>query len=151
MPLRVLFCLVLALPASGLPVASQSPETRAMIAEVVRTGSVIVRGIEFEKTAESPSPRSEPALRQLRAMLIEHEEWNFEVRVHTDETGDPARDRALSTARAGAIVAWLTREGIAQPRLVPVGYGSPRPLAPSQDQDLRLAHGRVELRKVNEE
>jgi OOP family OmpA-OmpF porin len=129
----------------------QGQDAKTIIAEVVRTGSVIVRGIEFGKNVESPTSASAPALRQLRAMLLEHAEWTFEVQVHTNETGDPARDQALSSARAAAVVRWLTKEGIAIARLVPHGYGSSKPLAESPAGDGRLAHDRVELRKLNEE
>jgi OOP family OmpA-OmpF porin len=129
----------------------QVQDAGAMIAEVVRTGSVIVRGLEFDRNGDSPSAGSEPVLRRLGAMLLEHAEWTFEVQAHTDETGDPARDQALSSARAKAVVAWLTKEGIASTRLVPRGYGSSRPLEASPGRDARLAHDRVELKKLNEE
>jgi OmpA-OmpF porin, OOP family len=143
-------CLVLCLTLAA-PGPTQAIGAATMIAEVVRGGSVIVRGVEFEANANSPSAGSEPALRQLRAMLLEHDEWVFEVQVHTDDGGDPGRDQALSAARAAAVVEWLTRRGIATARLVPRGYGSSRPLAAASAADAGLAHDRVELKKLNEE
>ncbi len=80
-----------------------------MIAEVVRNGSVIVREMS-SSGAGTLSARSEAALDEVRPMLVEHDEWTFEVQVHTDEAGDPERDRALSTARARA------RRGVADER-----------------------------------
>jgi OmpA-OmpF porin, OOP family len=137
--------------AVAAPDPGQPTDARAMIAEVVRGGSVIVRGISFDGQSESPSAGSEPALRQVRAMLLEHDEWVFEVQVHTDDGGDPGRDQTLSAARATAVVEWLTRQGIARARLVPRGYGSAKPLAGAAAPEPRPAPDRVELRKLNEE
>ena len=111
-----------------MPVSAQSPRKQVMIAEVVRTGSLIVRGMTFEADADVPAAGSESALDDVRAMLAERDEWTFEVQAHTDDGGTPERDAALSTARAGAVVSWLTRHGIAASRLVPRGMGSTRPL-----------------------
>jgi outer membrane protein OmpA-like peptidoglycan-associated protein len=131
--------------------AETTAQTKAMIAEVVRTGSVIVSGITFEKGRDVPAQASERSLDALRAMLAEHDEWTFEVQVHTAETGDPSRDETVSAARAKSVAAWLTGHGIASRRLVPRGFGSSRPLTRPADGEGRLVHDRVELRKLNEE
>jgi len=133
------------------PLTAQSPGAKAMIAEVVRTGALIVRHVTFEPDAEAPAAGSEAALDDLRAVLVEHDEWTFEVQVHTDDGGTPERDAALSAARAGAVVSWLARHGIAASRLVPRGLGSTRPLRGAAGADASLVHDRVELRKLNEE
>jgi outer membrane protein OmpA-like peptidoglycan-associated protein len=122
-----------------------------MIVEVVRTGSAILSGIRFEPGRDAPAASSETSLAAVRAMLVEHDEWTFEVQVRTAETGDALRDETLSAARAKAIVDWLTAHGIASRRLIPRGYSSsPLPTRPI-DGDGRLVHDRVELRKLNEE
>ena len=145
----------LALAALVLPtmaaLPAQSAGVTAMIADVVRTGSLIVRQVHFDLATDAPTPGSEAVLSDLLAMLREHDEWTFEVQVHTDETGAANTDLQLSAARASAVVHWLVSRGIADHRLVPRGYGSSRPLraAPSGDPQLRTR--RVELRKVNEE
>ena len=73
-----------------------------MTAEVIRTGSVIVRDVNSFR-ADAPSSGSEPALRDLAAMLREHDEWTFEVQVHTDEGSLPRstpRDRPSVRSRS---------------------------------------------------
>ena len=145
---RLLLCLPLAWIT---PVAGQSPVPQAMIAEVVRTGALIVRHVTFDVSAEVPTADSEAALDDLRAVLIEHDEWTFEVQVHTDDGGTPERDAALSTARARSVVSWLTRHGIAASRLVPRGFGSTMPMREPPGGDASLVHDRLELRKLNEE
>ena len=149
--LRVGRLLLGILLAAVMPLSVQSPRVQAMIAEVVRTGSVIVRGVTFEADADVPAAVSESALDDVRAMLVEHDEWTFEVQVHTDDGETPERDAALSTARARAVVSWLTRHGIAASRLVPRGMGSTRPRRDAIGGDTSLVHDRVELRKLNEE
>jgi len=122
-----------------------------MIAEVVRTGAVIVAGVTFDRERTQPAAASEAALGEVRALLLEHTEWTFEVQVHTDEAGTAEADRALSAARADAVVQWLVSRGIAEDRLVPRGYGSTLPLRTAPAADPSLQHRRVELRKLNEE
>ena len=131
--------------------SAQSAAAKAMTAEVIATGSLIVRHVEFDSATDTPTPGSEPALRDLAAMLQQHDEWTFEVQVHTDEGSTAAAHTARSTVRAKSVVAWLTRHGIASSRLVPRGMGSSRPLARAPDGDATVVHNRLELRKLNEE
>src|SRR5262245_2228839 len=93
-------CVVLA----GTP---QAADRAAMVAEVVKTGSVILAGVRFEPGRNALTVTSEPVLGEARAMLLEHTEWIFEVQVHTDEAGNPEQDRALSASRADVVVDWL--------------------------------------------
>jgi outer membrane protein OmpA-like peptidoglycan-associated protein len=151
MALRGVSFLTLSIVCSGVVGSSQTQDAAAMIAEVVRSGSVMVRGIEFDPRAATLSARSKPALEEVRRMLDEHTEWTFEVQVHTDEMGDANRDQDLSKARTTAVLDWLKREGIESARLVPHGSGSSKMHAGSAAETDVLAHNRVELRKLNEE
>ena len=72
-----------------------------MIAEVVGTGSVIVRGVDVRGRRPSAVGRLGTARStHVRAMLREHDEWTFEVQVHTDDGGTPEQDRG-ALDRAG--------------------------------------------------
>jgi OOP family OmpA-OmpF porin len=143
--------LVHAVLATTIAVPWQSADRTAMTAEVVRTGSVILEGVTFELDRAVLMRGSDRVLEELRAMLLEHTEWAFEVQVHTDESSDPEQARTLSAARADTVVGWLTSRGIARARLVGKGYGSSRPLPAAPAADPGLQHRRVELRKLNEE
>ena len=149
--MRIPSTLLFAVLAAAAPSAAQSVQTKSMIAEVVATGSLLVRHVTFDAGSEALAASSDGALEELRAVLAEHDEWTFEVQVHTDDGGTAERDAALSTARAKAVVSWLTRQGIAASRLVPRGFGSTRPLRELPAGDASLVHNRLELRKLNEE
>jgi outer membrane protein OmpA-like peptidoglycan-associated protein len=51
-------------------------------------------------------------------------ETRFEIGGHTDASGSPARNLALSQARAEAVTAYLGSHGVSAARLVAKGYGS---------------------------
>ena len=129
----------------------QSDVEPAMAAEIVKTGSLIVRGIAFEPGGATLLPASRPSLQELRRLLTKHTEWIFEVQGHTNEAATPAGNEALSAARARAVVSWLTANGIPAPRLTARGYGDTRPLKGDLGADEGLRCCRIELRKVNEE
>jgi OmpA-OmpF porin, OOP family len=150
-PIRSIVVTLLALTSLCVALRGQSADAAAMIAEVVRTGSVIVRGVEFDPGQAAATVGSQRSLAEIYAVLTEHDEWSFEVQVHTDESGNAAQDRALTDARAEWLVAWLTARGIAPARLVAKGYGSAKPLRSAPAVDPGLQHRRVELRKLNEE
>ena len=126
-------------------VSAQSAAAKAMIAEVVRTGSVIVRASTFDPRADGAGRILGPGARSsLRAVLTERDEWTFEVQVHTDETGAADTDLRLTTSRAQAIVALA---GLARHRAGPAGGRGPRPHPSAADRPGRrpdAQHRRLE-------
>jgi outer membrane protein OmpA-like peptidoglycan-associated protein len=74
-----------------------------------------------------------------------------EVRGHTDATGSPAGNQALSEQRAANVATFLTTQGISRSRLSSVGLASTRPIVLETNPDGsdnpvgRLHNRRVEL------
>lgn len=62
---------------------------------------------------------------------------NLKVTVegHTDSKGSDSYNLALSRRRAEAVRAYMTRQGIADSRIVTKGYGEARPKAPNENPD----------------
>lgn len=68
------------------------------------------------------------------------------VEGHTDDRGNPDRNRELSNRRAGAVIRELTARGIAASRLTAHGYGPDRPLDAGSARRNRAANRRIEFR-----
>ncbi|MGD0528243.1 MAG: OmpA family protein, partial [Polyangiaceae bacterium] len=70
-----------------------------------------------------------------------------EVRVegHTDSDGNPDANKALSKARAEAVVAWLVAKGIDPARLHPHGCGATDPLVPNTTPENKAKNRRTEF------
>ena len=73
-----------------------------------------------------------------------------EVSGHTDSTGDPDANRALSGARAQAVVDYLVAQGIQVERLQSRGAGADEPIADNGTDEGRAQNRRVELTALAE-
>ncbi|MBL9026709.1 MAG: OmpA family protein [Myxococcales bacterium] len=62
---------------------------------------------------------------------------------HTDSDGDDNMNLQLSKDRAMSVTKWLTENGIACKRLLPVGFGERRPLAANDTPENKQKNRRV--------
>ena len=62
---------------------------------------------------------------------------------HTDSDGDDAMNLQLSKDRSMSVTKWLTENGIACKRLLPVGFGERRPLAANDTPENKAKNRRV--------
>jgi outer membrane protein OmpA-like peptidoglycan-associated protein len=72
---------------------------------------------------------------------------NVKIRVegHTDNDGDPAKNKALGQKRAAAVVTWLTGKGVDAKRLRAVGCGDVDPLVPNTSPENKARNRRTEF------
>jgi hypothetical protein len=90
---------------------------------------------------------SADVLDQLASFLAQHPEFGVvEVRVHTDDRGNPT---SRSQSRADAIVAYLVQKGVAASRLEAKGWGAKDPLAVNITSEGRRKNNRTEFRVVS--
>jgi len=108
-----------------------------------------VHGVNFDFDQATLRPDSEPVLNQVLALFQHDPSYAAEVGGHTDNVGDKAHNRTLSSARAAAVKAWLTSHGVAASRLSTAGYGDDKPLAPNTTDANRARNRRVELTRAN--
>lgn len=93
-----------------------------------------------------PGKDSQEVLEAVLGVLKAHPEIeHLKVEGHTDDRGDPAKNRSLSKARAMAVVAWLVGKGIDASKLGSEGVGADRPIEPNDTDAGRAANRRVEL------
>jgi outer membrane protein OmpA-like peptidoglycan-associated protein len=121
-------------------------------ARVVRSVEVVDnREIRLElnltfATGQSELPqRAAAPLDALGSSLLQFSESRVLVAGHTDNVGDPIRNRLLSRQRAEAVAAWLVARGVNASRLQVQGMGSDAPLADNATAEGRARNRRVEI------
>jgi outer membrane protein OmpA-like peptidoglycan-associated protein len=125
-------------PASAYGVELRRRQRLARSTVAFRGGAIrfVAQGVRI--TAES-----EPALTAVRAALQRDTALRLLVKGFADAR--EADGVALSTGRAGAVVDWLVRRGVAASRLEPRGCGAARALWVGQSEPQRAANRRAEL------
>ena len=78
-------------------------------------------------------------------MLKNPQLTKIRVEGHTDNTGDPAYNQALSEARAETVLDYLVTKGVAADRLEARGYGFSRPIADNDTEAGRAKNRRVDF------
>ncbi|HSL21904.1 MAG TPA: OmpA family protein [Vicinamibacterales bacterium] len=126
----------------------QVADASSMAAEIEKTGSVAVYGINFDTGKATITSGSEKVLQEVLSLMQQQADWRFEVQGHTDSVGSKASNQALSEQRAAAVAAWLAKNGIASARLTSRGYGDAVPVADNATEEGRARNRRVELKKI---
>lgn len=111
---------------------------------------LVLRGVNFELGQAVLTPESYDVLDQVAASLVANPEVRVEVAGHTDSSGSAELNDRLSLARAEAVRAYLSSQGVAAVRLVARGYGSEEPVADNGTAEGRAQNRRVELRLIED-
>lgn len=130
---------------------ADQPETRQMrlpgAAKISATVNRAVRGdikMSFQLGSAVLTSQARATLDRFAAALVQVGTYRpFVVEGHTDRSGTRETNLALSTARAQAVVNYLSAKGVDRSRLVAQGYGYDRPLAGRGPDD--AANRRVEV------
>ena len=117
----------------------------ALQAGLKENGHVEVPGIFFDFGKSDIKPDSEPALKELAALLQANPALKVWVVGHTDNVGLVESNMTLSGARAAAVVKALVQRGIAANRLAAHGAGPYAPVASNATDEGRARNRRVEL------
>ncbi|MEZ4298916.1 MAG: OmpA family protein [Polyangiaceae bacterium] len=100
--------------------------------------------IVFDTNKAIIRPGSEDVLKKLLDFVQAHAEiTRFRIEGHTDSRASEDHNQALSARRALAVCNWLVDKGVDHARLIAVGFGESRPLAPNE-----FASGRDDNRRV---
>lgn len=101
--------------------------------------------LNFDTDQATLKPDAQAGLAQVLSLLQTNPDLKLAVAGHTDDVGTPARNQALSEARARTVVAALAAQGIAADRLQAQGFGQTTPLADNATEAGRAKNRRVEL------
>ncbi|NUO79230.1 OmpA family protein [candidate division KSB1 bacterium] len=111
-----------------------------------REGKVSIYGIYFDTDKAEIKPESKAALDEIAKLLKERATLKLFVVGHTDMTASLEHNRALSAARAQAVVKELVENyGVAATRLEGHGVGPLAPAASNASPEGRSKNRRVEL------
>jgi len=114
-------------------------------AELLEYGRVRLYGINFDYDSDIIRDESKPTLDKIVAMLNSEQDMELIIEGHTDSDGSEEHNLTLSQNRAESVKAYLVSMGIAHSRLVTMGYGESRPVAPNTTATGKAQNRRVEL------
>ncbi|MBI4909196.1 MAG: OmpA family protein [Acidobacteria bacterium] len=116
----------------------------AMGASIDKDGFVAL-DIRFATGKADILPESQPIVKEIVALLNKRSTLKVGVEGHTDNTGTPDSNLALSRQRAESVVAALQSAGIQRTRLTPAGFGQTKPVADNRAEEGRAKNRRVEI------
>jgi OmpA-OmpF porin, OOP family len=110
-----------------------------------QAGKVALYGLLFDTGKSVLKPESQGQLAEMVALLKSQPTLKVFIVGHTDNVGGFEANRALSLARAQAVVAALAQAGIAPDRLTAQGVANLAPVALNSNDAGRAKNRRVEL------
>lgn len=118
----------------------------AMASDIKATGHFTVYGIYFDHDSYAVKSESGPALEAIAKMLNVNENLNVYVVGHTDASGKPAYNMALSRKRAQAVADQLAKKySISPKRIKAEGVGPLSPISTNRTEEGKRLNRRVEL------
>jgi outer membrane protein OmpA-like peptidoglycan-associated protein len=110
----------------------------------------ILEKVQFEFGQAVLRAESHDLLDQVAAVIVTNPDLGrVEVAGHTDNKGTEAFNLQLSTDRAEAVRRYLLSAGVAENRLLSVGYGESRPIDTNRTERGRETNRRVEFNLVD--
>ena len=110
---------------------------------------IVLKNIFFDLNKYELKPQSQVELDDVVQLLKDNPTVKIQINGHTDNTGKPADNLALSENRARAVVTWLVSKGIAASRLSFKGLGDTRPVADNATETGRAQNRRTELKVIS--
>lgn len=104
--------------------------------------------INFDVDKATLRPDAQPVIAEIEKLLGADPALKLSIEGHTDNTGTPAHNQTLSSARARSVLGALVGLGIDPARLKSKGFGQDKPLADNGSEDGRAKNRRVELVKI---
>ena len=120
------------------------PDTEKSKVSISKDQIMILEQVLFDTNKATIRKESFELLDQVAKVFTEHPEIKgVLVEGHTDDVGADDKNMTLSDNRAKAVVAYLTKKGIAADRLSAKGFGETKPVAPNDSKENRQKNRRV--------
>lgn len=115
-------------------------------------GSIVVRIpaiFTFDAGSATVKPTTDATLLEIARTVKTRNRTYVDVLAHTDTSGAPQGNLALSQKRAAAVATYLAGHGVAKARMASHGFGESVPLYnPDETEDQKAANRRIEIRLV---
>ncbi len=108
--------------------------------------SIRMNNILFDQGKDILKPESKPELDKIVNFLKQNPGAEIELSGHTSSEGDVAANRSLSYRRVKACKDYIVLQDVETSRIISVGFGSDKPVAPNDTEVNRAKNRRVELR-----
>lgn len=136
------------MPSGAMPGAAAAASKSPMYDEISSKGHVATQGLVFDAGGQL-RPESTPTLAQIASMLEAYPKLKIRIEGHTDNSGVPADNKALSEKRAQAVKAVLVDEyHVKANRIDAQGLGDTRPVASNTTLSGRYNNNRIEIVKM---
>lgn len=128
-------------------------QTAGIGVDVIRVaGGIVVRipaALTFDAGSSAVKPQFDATLLEIARTVKTRNQTFVDVLAHTDTSGTPQGNQALSNKRAAAVATYLGSHGVARARIASKGLGESAPLyVPEMDESQKAANRRVEIRLV---
>jgi len=120
--------------------------------EVIRSGELLLLRLPasgtFDVGRSDIRPQAVSTVNEIGLILKRFNQSLVDVLGHTDATGTPASNVALSQRRAQSVAAQLRTRGVSPARVATKGYGASQPIADNGTEIGRTSNRRVEIKLV---
>lgn len=108
--------------------------------------TIVLNNVFFDVNKSTLRKESEIELDKLFDILSKNPKIKIEVAGHTDSDGDTQANLMLSDARAHAVKDYLIAKGISADRIIYVGHGEDKPVAPNDTPENKQLNRRTEIK-----
>ena len=127
-------------------------ETAGTGVEVMRSGEMLLLRLPASNTFDVGSsnikPQAMSTVGEIGLTLKRYNQSLVDVLGHTDATGTPASNQALSQKRAEAVAKQLRARGVSAARIATKGYAAMHPISDNATEAGRSMNRRVEIKVV---
>lgn len=126
-------------------------QTAGIGLDVLQVGNGIViripAALTFAEGSAAVKPEFDATLKEVAREVKDRSQTYVDVFAHTDLSGSPQVNQALSDKRAAAVATYLASHGVSRARIASKGLGETAPLYDPETSDTqKAANRRVEIR-----